>query len=315
MMNRIYKIIIGVLFLCYLIFSGYQYYSNSKNLNDLTKTERLLKSDYRSLFSKMDSLEKSIININTEKESINNTIKEQEDNLKQINNKIAIKEAEKKKKTQGQTKPNTNNGTKLAYLTFDDGPSIYTNRVLDILKEYNIKSTFFVNGRDDTTSLNIYRRIVNEGHSIGNHTYTHKYQNIYSTIQAFDDDFNSLQNLILRTTGVTMDIMRFPGGSNNTVSNSYSSGIMNTLTARYKGLGYTYFDWNSSAGDTGAGATTTSIINKITNECRGKSYVIVLMHDSLPTTPTSLRSVIQNLSNLGFNFSSLSSSSPVIQFK
>jgi peptidoglycan/xylan/chitin deacetylase (PgdA/CDA1 family) len=207
------------------------------------------------------------------------------------------------------------NGSKVAYLTFDDGPSAYTNRVLDILKKYNVKATFFVNGREDAISLNIYRRIINEGHVLGNHIYTHKYQNIYTSVETFDNEFNRLQDLILRTTGVTMDIMRFPGGSNNGVSNSYSPNIMNTLTLRYKSLGYTYFDWNVSAGDTWEGSTAPYVINNITSQSRNKSFVIVLMHDSMPTTPASLETVIQNLTSFGFRFSSLSSSTPVIQFK
>jgi peptidoglycan/xylan/chitin deacetylase (PgdA/CDA1 family) len=187
--------------------------------------------------------------------------------------------------------------------------------VLDILKKYNIKATFFVTGREDANSLSIYRRIVNEGHSIGNHTYTHKYQNIYISETAFDNDFNRLQDLILRTTGITMDIMRFPGGSNNTISNSYCSGIMNTLKQKYKNLGYTYFDWNASAGDTWEGSTTSYVINNVTNQSRNKSFVIILMHDSMATTPNSLEIIIQNLTGFGFKFSSLSSNTPTIQFK
>jgi peptidoglycan/xylan/chitin deacetylase (PgdA/CDA1 family) len=305
MIKKICKITLIILFFSYFLFVGYQYYNNNKNLNGLIKTKDLLNDNYQFSITKVEALEQNINNINVEKENINNIIKEQENGLKQVNDKIADRTA----------KRHISSGSKVAYLTFDDGPSSYTNRVLDILKNYNIKATFFVNGREDTTSLNIYRRIVNEGHSIGNHTYTHKYQNVYTSVSAFDNDFNRLQDLILRTTGETMDIMRFPGGSNNTISNSYNPNIMNTLTLRYKSLGYTYFDWNVSAEDTWEGATTSYVVNNITSQSRNRKFVIILMHDSMSTTPTSLENIIQNLISLGFKFLPLSSSTPVIQFK
>jgi peptidoglycan/xylan/chitin deacetylase (PgdA/CDA1 family) len=306
MIKKTYKIILIVLLLGYSILIGYQFYNNNKNLNDLIKFNNSLKSSYKSSVDKVKSLEENINNINMEKDNMSSVIKEEENNLKKVNDKIALKT----KQTIGSGK-----GPKVAYLTFDDGPSIYTNRVLDILKEYNVKATFFVNGRSDANSLSIYRRIVNEGHSIGNHTYTHKFQNIYTSVQAFDNDFNSLQDLILRTTGVTMDIMRFPGGSNNAISDSYSLGIMNTLTVKYKNMGYKYFDWNASAGDSWEGTTTSYAIDNITRQCRYKSFAIILMHDSRPTTPDALKSAIQNLTGFGFKFLPLSTSTPVVQFK
>jgi peptidoglycan/xylan/chitin deacetylase (PgdA/CDA1 family) len=306
MIKKIYKKGLIVLILGYSILIGYQYYSNSKSFNDFTNLSNSLMNSYKSTSDKVKFLEKNLNDINTEKDSLSSTIKEAENNLKELNDKVALKT----KQVIGSGK-----GSKVAYLTFDDGPSPYTNRVLNILKEYNIKATFFVNGRADATSLSVYRRIVNEGHSIGNHTYTHKFQNIYTSVQAFDNDFNNLQDLILNTTGVTMDIMRFPGGSNNAISNSYSVGAMNMLTTKYKSMGYTYFDWNVSAGDSWEDATASYVIDRITSQCRYKTFAIILMHDSRSTTPDALESVIQTLTSYGFKFMPLSSSTPVIQFK
>jgi len=160
----------------------------------------------------------------------------------------------------------------------------------------------------------MYKRIVNEGHSIGNHVYSHAYQYIYSSVGSFDYYFNLLQNLIVNTTGVTMNIMRFPGGSNNTVSNQYNYGIMDTLTDRYRELGYTYFDWNVSAGDSG-GISSSSVINNVVNGSRNKRTALILMHDTASTTPATLETIIQSLSNMGIKFMTLTPSSYKVQFK
>lgn len=321
MVKKIIHIFVCCLLFCYALFVGYQYYTNSNSLNDLIQMRTTLQKDIKLSENKIEGLKTTLTSIQTEKEEIKTQIIEQETAISQTVSKVNAKQAaiaaERARRNAAliKAKISSGDGSKWAYLTFDDGPSGYTGRVLDILQEYGIKATFFVNGRTDANSLNIYRRIVNEGHAIGNHTYSHQYVNIYSSVNGFDNDFNSLQNLILNTTGVTMDIMRFPGGSNNGVSNSYSSGIMNLLTSRYRDLGYAYFDWNSSAGDTGAGATTTSVINNVTNQCYNKDYAIILMHDSKGTTPGALPTIIHNLTNLGFKFDKLSNSTPAIQFK
>ena len=111
---------------------------------------------------------------------------------------------------------------KIAYLTFDDGPSINTGKILDILKRYDIKATFFVVGRSDDNSKNLYKRIVKEGHAIGNHTYSHEYKTLYSSEENFLSDFKKLEHHIYDITGIKMDIMRFPGGSNTIIPNKYS---------------------------------------------------------------------------------------------
>lgn len=321
MLKKVIIIVGSLLFLVYASYVGYEYYNNNKSLNSLIKIKVSLEGNYNASNKNIDTLNKTIEDIKVEKEEIKTQIAEREESLAQVNNQITVKQAailaEQQRRREAETKLqiSTGSGNKVAYLTFDDGPSSYTSKVLDILQEYGVKATFFVNGRSDNYSLNMYRRIVNEGHSIGNHTYSHRFANIYKSVSAFDDDFNNLQYLIYNTTGVTMDIMRFPGGSNNTTSNNYNYGIMDTLTVKYKNLGYKYFDWNSSAGDTGAGATTTSVINKITNECRYKNFVIILMHDSMWTTPNALPTVIQNLTGLGFRFEKLSHTTTTIQFK
>jgi peptidoglycan/xylan/chitin deacetylase (PgdA/CDA1 family) len=314
------KILIGLIIVILFSYVGFIQYENlnyGSILNKLTKEKVLLDANYHKIKNEVSNLNKNINDTNKEEATIQEQVNTKGLGLTKINDEIKAKQTEISKRRQAQAKQNiiNNFGSKVAYLTFDDGPSGYTSRVLDILKEYNIKATFFVNGRSDEYSYNIYRRIVNEGHSIGNHGYSHNYQINYSSVNAFDNNFNQLQNTIQSVTGVTPNIMRFPGGSNNTISNNYSYGIMDTLTNRYRDLGYKYFDWNVTAADTAVGANNTTVINNILNGCKSRSYVIMLMHDSHATTPSTLESIIVSLSNSGFKFLPLTIDSYAIQFK
>jgi peptidoglycan/xylan/chitin deacetylase (PgdA/CDA1 family) len=307
-MKRIGIYVILFFISIYAIYDVCSYISSNNSLNKMVEKQEKLLDKVNNIGSSIENKQKNIETLYKEITDKKMQISEKENTLNLINTEI--------EKNKGIISIINNNGAKKVFLTFDDGPSIYTSEVLNILKKYNIKATFFVNGKEDSKSIAIYKRIVDEGHSIGNHTYAHKYQTVYSSIDAFDIQFNKLQNLIKNTTGITMNIMRFPGGSNNSISNNYSPDIMNILTDRYKKLGYKYFDWNVSAGDgTSSGVTKESVIKKISSETKGRDYVIILMHDSMPTTPAALETVILNLANSGFNFYRLTSSSKPIQFK
>lgn len=315
------KLIIGILIFLligYAVFIQYNDFNYDRTLNKLVNQKVQLAGNYNKLKKELDKINKRIIKVDTEKADIQKQTSAKQTELNRVNNDINAIMAKINKQREAQAKYNiaNGNGTKVAYLTFDDGPSVFTSRVLDILKEYGVKATFFVNGRSDTYSLNMYRRIVNEGHAIGNHTYSHKYGIVYSSIGGFDYDFNLEENLIESITGVHTYIMRFPGGSNNTVSESYNKGIMNTLTVRYRQLGYQYFDWNVSGGDSGGGAVTTaSVTNNVLNGCKRKTFAVILMHDSKGTTPSSLENIIITLANSGFRFASLTPATYAIHFK
>ncbi len=189
---------------------------------------------------------------------------------------------------------------KTMYLTFDDGPSEKTSKVLDILKEYNIKATFFVVGRTDEKSKNLMRRIVNEGHQIGVHSYSHVYNKIYSSVSAYLDDFYKMYQLIYETTGVKPQIFRFPGGS----INSYNSGIYQEIIAEMQRRGFVFYDWNISSGDANSKASEMSIRQSILTNIEKYSRGIILMHDASTksTTVTALPSIIEELKNKGYNF-------------
>jgi peptidoglycan/xylan/chitin deacetylase (PgdA/CDA1 family) len=167
-------------------------------------------------------------------------------------------------------------GQREVYLTFDDGPSIYTARILDILAEYDIKATFFVVGRTDETSLAAYRRIVDEGHTLGMHSYSHRYDEIYRSVTAFSEDLRLLQELLYETTGVWSRYYRFPGGSSNTVSRVDMQEFITYLTDR----DIAYYDWNVSSGDAASGGISAQrIVSNCLYGLSDKDEAIILMHD------------------------------------
>ena len=129
----------------------------------------------------------------------------------------SVRDTETKAEEPAKINPVKSSGKKV-YLTFDDGPSSNTDQILDILKDYDVKATFFVVGKTDERSVKAYQRIVEEGHTLAMHSYSHKYDEIYESKEAFARDLNSLQEYLYETTGVWPRIYRFPGGSSNTVS-------------------------------------------------------------------------------------------------
>ncbi|HHW45455.1 MAG TPA: polysaccharide deacetylase [Clostridiales bacterium] len=199
------------------------------------------------------------------------------------------------------------------YLTFDDGPSDNTYKILDILKENQVKATFFVVG---TSKLEYIKRIHEEGHAIGLHSDTHSYAAIYSSEEAFFNDLNSLAGKVEQIIGFRPDIIRFPGGSSNTISRKYQNGIMSKLTNSVTQMGLRYFDWNVDSGDAASNSVPARvIINNIKSGVSGKGDICILMHDSgsKRTTVEALPAIIDYLKSLGYIFDVLSQNSGVFQ--
>ncbi len=165
------------------------------------------------------------------------------------------------------------------YLTFDDGPSSsITPKLLDILKQKGVKATFFViNHSSDLDYL--IKREYNEGHTVALHSYTHNYKTVYTSVNAYFDDLNKISNKVEKLTGNKSMIIRFPGGSSNTVSRKYKTGIMKTLTNEVLARGYHYFDWNVSSGDAGGAKNRNDVYNNVTKGLKKGRANIVLMHD------------------------------------
>ena len=177
-----------------------------------------------------------------------------------------------------ESKTTTSNGKSIAYLTFDDGPSSITNSVLDILKKYNVKATFFVinSGSYNKTTL---QREVNEGHTIGLHAYDHNYAIAYKDDNSYLDGIDKLRAKVKADTGFDSHYIRFPGGSSNTISKRYSKGIMSRITKTAKQRGYKYYDWNVDDDDAGRARTADDCYNNVVRELIPNRSNIVLMHD------------------------------------
>ena len=192
------------------------------------------------------------------------------------------------------------------YLTFDDGPNAtYTPVILDVLKKYDVKATFFVTsaGPDE-----LIKREFDEGHAIGLHSSSHDYATIYKSSEAFWKDMNLVSDRVKKVTGEKSDLIRFPGGVSNTVSRHYSTGIMTKLAKEVEENGYAYFDWNISSGD--AGETTDpeveykNVINYL-SKTRGN---VILMHDIKKHTSLAIENIVKYGINNGYTFDVLNSS-------
>lgn len=168
-------------------------------------------------------------------------------------------------------------GIRKVYLTFDDGPSSNTGRILDVLAEYDVKATFFVVGKEEEKYQPLYNRIVQEGHTLAMHSYSHKYNEIYQSLDSFTTDLSKLQEFLYDTTGVWCRYYRFPGGS----SNSVSSVDMHELIAYLDEQDMTYFDWNVSSGDAASSyISPNDIIRNCTGNLKDFDEAIILMHDA-----------------------------------
>ncbi len=189
---------------------------------------------------------------------------------------------------------------KTLYLTFDDGPSENTARVLAILRKYGIKATFFVVGGSSARNIELMKQAIAEGHSIGVHTYSHSYAIVYASVESYLTDFKKEYDLIYSDTGVKPSIFRFPGGS----VNSYNHNIYKQIIAEMKRRGFTYYDWNVSSGDGSAATKAEAFKNNILSGVSKVRSGIVLMHDSFSKTETIgvLEDVIVELISRGYKF-------------
>ena len=215
--------------------------------------------------------------------------------------------SEKKRIVKVYTKSTTivPSGTTI-YLTFDDGPGPYTNKLLDILKKYDVKVTFFVTAQRWDAS--IIKRAYNEGHTIALHTYSHSYGKVYASVDAYFEDLNKIDALVYDAIGVHSKLVRFPGGSSNTVS-KITPGIMTTLASMLEEKGYKYFDWNVGSSDT-SNISSDQIANNIINSLNGRNAYIVLQHDIKSRSVNAVEKVIKYGLEHGYQFKALDETSP-----
>lgn len=204
-------------------------------------------------------------------------------------------------------------GLGVIYLTFDDGPSNSgtTRQILDILASEGVKATFFVTGSGSDEYI---REEYNSGHSVALHTYTHNYGEVYSSVDAYFYDLSRVEERVYNIIGIRPKVIRFPGGSNNTVSNRYSSGIMFTLRSEVLNRGYTYFDWNVSSNDAGGCTTSNCVYNNVVNNLSKSRSNIVLMHDIKWTTTGALKDIIKYGKENGYSFKTITEETSPVRF-
>ena len=207
---------------------------------------------------------------------------------------------------------------KRAYLTFDDGPSPNTDRILDILDEYNVKGNFFVIGRFAEGYKEQYNRILREGHVLGMHSYSHIYTEVYESTDSFTADLNHVQYVIYSITGYTPSIYRFPGGSSNDISAIDMNEFIDILDKR----GIVYYDWNVNSGDAEtATLPRDQIIDNVFNGINGlenaqeRNEVMILFHDlkEKTTTVEALPTIIEGLQAQGYVIAPIDDYTKLIQ--
>lgn len=198
------------------------------------------------------------------------------------------------------------------YLTFDGSPSNNTGRILDILSTYNVKATFFVVGNEDEEMKSVYQRIVNEGHTLGMHSYSNKYSSLYASTDAFMNDLEKLQGYLMNVTGVSSMFYRFPGGSGNQISDINMVDYVRILNQR----GITYFDWNVSAGDSANDYSIDDVVNQVTSGVRNYKTSIVLLHDAdnKSTTVDALGPLIEALEKMDAELLPIDENTNLIQY-
>ena len=197
---------------------------------------------------------------------------------------------------------------KVIYLPFDDGPGAYTRHLLSVLDKYDVKATFFVvdNGNDA-----LLREIVDQGHSIGIHTRNHRYDEIYASPEAFFADLYGMQEVIYEATGVRTTLMRFPGGSSNTISSNVP-GLMTLLTQAVRDAGFRYFDWNVDSGDASDSKNVDDVLSHVKQGVLSQKYPVVLQHDIHAFSVGAVEEIIRWGLENGYTFLPLDMSSPEV---
>ncbi len=268
--RRLKKIILAVIILailipliCSVIFISL-YVHSRRQLNDL-------QNRYDELLSSMEQLKDDITYLDETQDVY--SVSDVTDSKRNT----SVYDAEEVIETDAPDDPDSEEHVREVYLTFDDGPSSGTDEILDILKEYDVKATFFVVGKTDDVSVAAYKRIVDEGHTLGMHSYSHRYSQIYASKEAFVDDLDKLQEYLYEITGVWPRYYRFPGGSSNTASRVSMSELEDYLSEQ----DITYFDWNIVSGDaSGYSLSADAIYNNCVSRLDQYNEAVILMHDA-----------------------------------
>ena len=187
-----------------------------------------------------------------------------------------------------------------------------TEDTINCLKKYNVKATFFVVGK---SYPDILKRMHDEGHAVGAHSLTHNYKKIYSSQEGYFEDLNAILDIIENATGERTTLIRFPGGSSNTVSKAYNIGIMGNLVKALNEQGFTYFDWNVSSGDAGETKDTEKVFENITKGIEQHNAPVVLQQDTKKYSVDAVEDVILWALEKGYEFGVLTPDYPIVKHK
>ena len=246
------------------------------------------------------------------------TVKDSSGNEASKKRKVVVQEKKEEPK-QDSSDSNEQVTDGVIYLTFDDGPGSYTASILETLKKYDIKATFFVTSSGSDA---IIKREADEGHTVALHTYTHDW-NIYKSVATYLDDLNKIASRVKNITGNDAKYIRFPGGSSNQKIYHRSN---NTITIKdlinaIEEKGYKYFDWNVSVEDAGSCATknvgnkSDCVLRYFKNQIKGNRSNVVLLHDIKSYTASALESMIKYALGKGFTFKPIDDSTPICHFR
>ena len=292
---------------------------NETEIGEISGREAELEAKLRDSEKNAAAISAELETAKQEKEKLSAEKKKLEEENKSLKKKIEKLSAEKKAQEEaanlaaskpssgGETSPVPNDGSKICYLTFDDGPSTNTLKILDTLNRYNAKATFFV-----TKNANIayVKKAYSAGHTVGLHTASHVYSQIYKSTDAYYSDLSAISAAVEQQIGIKSNIIRFPGGSSNAISKQYCKGIMTSLTKSVVDKGYFYFDWNVDSGDAGsAKGNSAAIATNVINSAKNKKLICVLMHDTSAATAKALPAIIEGLSAQGYSFKALTAES------
>ncbi len=250
------------------------------------------------LLVKVDTMQKQIDQLYEMRENMQKAEQlAQEETLKKEQEKAEILASKLPETMETDDVSEEDDGRKKVYLTFDDGPSTGTEEILAILKEYDVKATFFVVGKEDDYSMEMYKKIVEDGHTLGMHSYSHQYSTIYQSVEAFAQDIKRQEDLLKEATGEDIRLFRFPGGSSNLVSNIGMQEFIKYLNEE----GITYFDWNVSSGDaTSKSLEPEALVQNVIQDVGIYKNSVVLMHDAAdkPNTVKALPMLIEQLQEM-----------------
>lgn len=278
--------LLGIMFLIYFM---YMKYDDEVNMNialnqELVETKKLY----------------------NEKNDINNKLKEEIDNLNNIDNNIADTKNElfKLAKELEQKIIKNESDKKIAYLTFDDGPYYATHDFLKVLNNHRVKATFFTIGLDKKNCFDnrskdcyqLYKKVVDQGHTIANHTYSHLiFNGLYSSSSALINQVKKQEDLIKEKTGVTTNIFRFPGGS----ASAKYYGVFNSAVKELRKMNYGWVDWSASNGDGGEPGTKAQALARFKSEIN-EDIEVVLFHDYNKVTLSMLPDAIKYLESKNY---------------